>query len=385
MRRYFTMILAVCMILSLAACSSDSAADEETSEAETTETDSEAENDAETQSGEDTAEDDSDLEEATAQVFAMDTYFELTAYGENAEEALEEISEEIEALDSLLSVTDEDSEVYALNNAGGETLEVSETTADLIEFTQSLSEQTGGALDITIYPLVQAWGFTTEDAYEDGEYTPPSDEEISSLLSLVDESLIEVDGTSVTVPDGMALDLGSVVKGYACSLAEEILEEYGVEHALLNFGSSTIGLVGTKTDGSSWRVAIQDPEDETAYAGILTADNVTVDTSGGYERYFTDEEGNVYWHILDPETGKPADSGLISATIVCDDSLMGDALSTACFVMGLDETIEYWSTYGEFEFILITEEHEIYISEGIADSFEPYGDYEDAELTVVAE
>lgn len=374
MKRYFSMLLAACMILSLAACSSDSAADEETSDAETEESAAEAESDADTQ-----AEEDSDLEEATAQVFAMDTYFELTAYGEDAQDALDEISEEIESLDSRLSVTDEESEVYALNHAEGETLEVSGITASLIEFTQTLNEQTGGALDITVYPLMLAWGFTTQ------EYEVPSDAEIEELLAYVDESLIEVDGTSVTVPAEMQLDLGSVVKGYACELAEEILAEYGVEHALLNFGGSTIGLVGDKTDGSSWRVAVQDPEDDSAYAGILTVEDVTVDTSGGYERYFTDDEGNVYWHILDPDTGRPADSGLISATIICEDSLMGDALSTACFVMGLEDSIEYWRTYGDFDFVFITEDHEVYVSEGIEDSFELYGDYADAELTVVTE
>ena len=363
MKRFAGIVLIICMVLALAGCQGGNSAGTADSSAGSSSSDSSSD------------------ESATVQVFAMDTYMEMTAYGENAQAALDEIAEEIEALDALLSVTDEDSEVYALNNSGGEETAVSDVVISLILFTQTISEETGGALDITVYPVVRAWGFTTDD------YSIPDDDEIEALLENVDESLIEVDTEAGTVilPDGMEMDLGSVVKGYACSIAEDILAEYGVEHALLNLGGSTISLVGTKTDGSSWRIAIQDPEDDSSYAGVLECSDVTIDTSGGYERYFTDDDGNVYWHIIDPETGCPADSGLISSTIVCSDSTAGDALSTACFVMGLEGTIDYWRTYGGFDFILITEDHEIYISEGIADNFTPLYDYEKAELTVVCE
>ncbi len=354
MKRLFPILLTVCLSLALAAC----AAEQGTAVTET-------------------AED----EAFSVQVFAMDTYIDLTAYGPNAEAALNEIAGEIETLDELLSVTDENSEVYALNHGDGAAVSVSESTRSLIAFTQTLSAQCGGALDISVYPLALAWGFTTED------YRVPTDEEIADLLALVDESQIAVDDEAgtVTLPAGMEIDLGAVGKGYACDLAREILTEHGVEHALLNFGSSTICLYGDKPDGSSWRVAVQDPEDDSTYAGILELEGCVVDTSGGYERYFTDEDGNVYWHILDPETGRPADSGLISTTIISESGLNGDALSTACFVMGLEDSIDYWRTYGGFEFVLITEAHEIYVSEGIADSFTPVYDYEDAEITVVSQ
>ncbi len=377
MKHWFTLALTVCLALGLAGCASDSASTAPaTSALETAEGESESSAAAETASAE-IAED----EAFTVQVFAMDTYIDLTAYGPNAEAALNEIADEIENLDALLSVTDESSEIYALNHADGAAVSVSETTRSLIAFTQSFSAQCGGTLDISVYPLALAWGFTTED------YAVPSDEEISALLANVDESLIvlDEDAGTVTLPAGMEIDLGAVAKGYACDLAGEILAEYGVEHALLNFGGSTIDLCGDKTDGSSWRVAVQDPEDDSSYAGILEVKDCIVDTSGGYERYFTDEDGNVYWHILDPETGRPADSGLISTTIISESGLNGDALSTACFVMGLEDSIEYWRTYGGFEFVFITEEHEIYVSEGIADSFTPVYDYEDAEVTVVTQ
>ncbi len=319
-------------------------------------------------------------EATTVQVFAMDTYISLTAYGPNAPAALEEIAARLEELDTLLSVTDTNSEIYVLNHAGGAAVQVSGLTQSLISFSQTLSEQCNGALDISIYPLALAWGFTTE------EYAVPDADTIATLLAMVDESRIEIDSQAgtVTVPDGMQIDLGALVKGYASDLASEILAEHGVEHALLSFGGSTITLCGNKVDGSLWRVAIQDPEDETSYAGILEVESCTIDTSGGYERYFTDDEGNVYWHILDPATGCPSDSGLISTTIICEDGLTGDALSTACFVMGLEASVEYWSTYGGFEFVFITEDYDIYVSEGIADSFTPVYDYADANVYMVS-
>ncbi len=376
MKRYFllllTLVLACSMALMLSACgSSDTEAGGE-STGTTTETATES-------TSEDTvelAEDDA----TTVQVFAMDTYIYLTGYGPNAPEALEDLATRIENLDALLSVTVEDSDLYKLNHAEGAAVEVTGLTQTLVTFCQSLSAQCSGALDISIYPLALAWGFTTE------EYTVPDAATIAELLTMVDQSLILVDSDAgtVTVPDGMQIDLGAVVKGYASDLAREILATYGVEHALLSFGGSTVTLIGDKVDGSNWRIAIQDPDDDTLYAGVIEAIDCTIDTSGGYERYFTDEDGNVYWHILDPETGYPADSGLISTTIISEDGLTGDALSTACFVMGLEESIEYWATYGGFEFVFITEDYDIYLSEGIADSFTPTHNYVDANIYVVS-
>ena len=318
-------------------------------------------------------------EEFTASVFAMDTYMDLKAYGPGAQEGLALITEEISELEKTLSVTSEGSEIYAVNQGAGTAVPVSGTTLQLIRDAVALGDTTGGALDISLYPVLTAWGFTTES------YQIPDAETLAELLRNVNDNEIMLDEAAgtVTVPEGMEIDLGSVVKGYVGDQAVGILEALGVTSALLNLGGSTIRVLGSKLDGSDWRVAIQDPDNTLSYAGVLSVSGCAVDTSGGYERYFEDEDGNVYWHILDPETGSPAKSGVISATIISPDSFTGDGLSTACFVMGLEDTIAYWREHGGFEFVLITDDNEIYASEGIADSFTPYGSYENNEVHVV--
>ena len=312
----------------------------------------------------------------STQVFAMDTYMDLKAYGQGAEPALAAVSELLKRLDGCLSVTDEHSEIHAVNHSGGAAVTVSAETAALLQGALTLSQELGPAFELTLYPVSEAWGFTS------GAYRVPAQDELAKLLQLVDDSKINIAGNEVRLPDGMELDLGAVAKGYAGDLAAAILAEHGVTSGLLNLGSSTIRAVGVKPDGSKWRIAIQDPENPEAYAGVVEVENCAVDTSGGYERYF-EEDGKIYWHILDPETGYPAHSGLSSVTVLSADSLMGDGLSTALFVMGLDKAVEYWRENGGFEFILIGEDGGLYVSQGAAEQFTPAGDYENMPLTVI--
>jgi thiamine biosynthesis lipoprotein len=306
----------------------------------------------------------------------MDTYMELRAYGDGAEEALEKAEQQIQGLDSLLSVTAEGSEVYAINHSGGTPTAVSQDTEAVLKKALELGKTTGGALAVTMYPVSRAWGFTT------GEYQVPSETELETLLSHVDDSQVTVEDGTVTIPAEAEVDLGAVAKGYAGDLTAELLKEAGVTSALLNLGSSTIRTIGTKPDGSNWRIAIQDPQDSEGYAGVVELGEGAVDTSGGYQRYFTGEDGTVYWHILDPSTGYPAKNGLISVTVVSQDAFTGDGLSTALFVMGLDKAIDYWRQQGDFEFVLIGDDGALYVSEGV--SFTPMGSYENAEITVVS-
>lgn len=317
--------------------------------------------------------------EFTSELFAMDTYMTMKAYGPGAESALNDISSMISDLDSHLSVTNTESEIYQLNHAEGQAVSLSDTTADLLRKALALGGTTGGTLALTSYPLSLAWGFTT------GDYQIPDQATIDGLLPLVDDSAITLDGNSAALPSGAQLDLGAVAKGYAGDRAAELLQDAGVTSALLNLGSSTIRAIGAKPDGSSWRIAIQDPNDTSAYAGVVSVTDMAIDTSGGYERYFEGDDGEIYWHILNPDTGYPAKSGLISVTVLSDSALTGDGLSTALFVMGLDKAIDYWRENGGFEFILITDDNEIYVSQGAESLFQPLGDYENAELHVVTE
>lgn len=294
-------------------------------------------------------------------LFAMNTYMTFTAYGEDAQAALQEAEECIQQVEGLWSVTDEDSEIYQANHSGGQPVTVSEETAEIISFALEMAQRTGGALDPTIYPVLTAWGFTTDSKQV------PSQQQIAQLLEQVGYDRIRLNGTELTVPDGMELDLGAVGKGYTADLVTEILRRHGVTSALISLGGN-IQAIGSRPDGSDWRLGIRAPW-ESGNLGVLTVSDAAVVTSGGYENYFDDEQGNIYWHILDPSTGYPADSGLQSVTIVGREGKMCDALSTALFVMGAQSAEQYWRENGGFEMLLVTDSGEILITEGIAEDF----------------
>ena len=294
-------------------------------------------------------------------LFAMNTYMTFTAYGEDAQAALQEAEECIQQVEGLWSVTDEDSEIYQANHSGGQPVTVSEETAEIISFALEMAQRTGGALDPTIYPVLTAWGFTTDSKQV------PSQQLIAQLLEQVGYDRIQLNGTELTVPDGMELDLGAVGKGYTADLVTEILRRHGVSSALISLGGN-IQAIGSRPDGSDWRLGIRAPW-ESGNLGVLTVSDAAVVTSGGYENYFDDEQGNIYWHILDPPTGYPADSGLQSVTIVGREGKMCDALSTALFVMGAQSAEQYWRENGGFEMLLVTDSGEILITEGIAEDF----------------
>ena len=294
-------------------------------------------------------------------LFAMNTYMTFTAYGEDAQAALQEAEECIQQVEGLWSVTDKDSEIYQANHSGGQPVTVSEETAEIISFALEMAQRTGGALDPTIYPVLTAWGFTTDSKQV------PSQQRITRLLEQVGYDRIRLNGTELTVPDGMELDLGAVGKGYTADLVTEILRRHGVSSALISLGGN-IQAIGSRPDGSDWRLGIRAPW-ESGNLGVLTVSDAAVVTSGGYENYFDDEQGNIYWHILDPSTGYPADSGLQSVTIVGREGKMCDALSTALFVMGAQSAEQYWRENGGFEMLLVTDSGEMLITEGIAENF----------------
>ena len=312
----------------------------------------------------------------TEYLFAMDTVMTLTAYGTKAEEGLKTVEADLKALEGRLSVTDASSEIWRINHSGGQPVSVSEDTAGLLALALELGERTEGDLDISVYPVVKAWGFTTD------QYQVPDGDELEKLLDRVDYSAVYLDGQTVTLPDGMELDLGSIAKGYAGAKAAETLRAAGVRSALLNLGGN-VQTVGERPDGSPWRVGVTDPSDPETNIGVIEvlADEALV-TSGGYQRYF-EEDGKTYWHILDPATGYPADSGLLSVTVIGEDGAVCDGLSTALFVMGADKASDYWRSWGGFEAVFITDSGEIMITEGLENRFTRSEKYADAPLAVV--
>lgn len=309
-------------------------------------------------------------EEAVEQdLFAMDTFMHVTAYGEHAEEAVEAASDEIVRLDQLLSTGEEESEVALLNQNGESVL--SEDTAYLLERSMELYESTDGVFDIAVYPLMEAWGFTS------GNYSVPEDAVLAEALSLIDVNDISYNKETQEVSfakEGMQIDFGGIAKGYTSSRIMDIYEELGVTSGMVNLGGN-VQVLGTKPDGSYWKVGIESPDKED-YLGILSAMDCAVITSGGYERYF-EKDGVTYHHIIDPATGYPANQGLISVTIISEDGTLADALSTSLFIMGKDKAIEYWRAHSEeFNVILLTDTEELYITEGIAENFSSEREYQ---------
>ena len=327
---------------------------------------------AEQQAAEPVAAADENAEPNSRTVFAMDTVMELSAYG--ADDALMEAAEqEILGLESRLSVTDAGSEIYALDHNG--LAELSPDTTELMQTALEMCERTDGALDVSIYPVLRAWGFTT------GSYQIPTQEEIENLLTQVDYRKVTLENGTASIAQGMEVDLGSVAKGYTGDQVSQLLREGGVTSALLNLGGN-VQLVGGKPDGSDWRVAVQDPESD-GYLGVLSLRDKAAITSGGYERNFVGDDGEVYWHIIDPATGAPARSGLISVTVIGDRGVVCDALSTALFVMGLDKAAEYWRRYGDFEAVFVAEDGSVAITSGLQDCFTLADGYTDRPLMVI--
>lgn len=290
----------------------------------------------------------------TKQLFAMDTVMEFTANGRNAEPAVNAAMAEVQRLDALFSAASSNSEVSRLNGEGGGT--VSEDTAAILETALAVYQETGGLFDCTIYPLVKLWGFPTQD------YRVPADTELSAVLPLVDSSKLAFDGETLRLEPGQAIDFGGVGKGYAAQRVMEIFREYSVKSGMVSLGGN-VQVLGAKPDKSPWRIGVRDPESGGCFAVLSLEDKAAV-TSGGYERYF-EAEGRTYIHILDPRTGRPAESDLLSVTVVAENGAKADALSTALFLMGAEEAAAFWRERGDFEMLLVTADHEFWMTQGL--------------------
>lgn len=300
-------------------------------------------------------------------IFAMDTAMTVTVCGDNCETLAANACAMINQLAAKWSVTDENSEIYRANNSESFPAEISDETVQLIEYALQIGEQTGGAFDITLYPVLCEWGFTT------GEYKIPDEQRLQQLLEKTGSGRVAADGGRLTLTGGAQIDLGGIAKGYTGDILCAYLKENGVESALLSLGGN-IHAVGAKSDGSAWRVGIKNPDGGENIAVLQLCDKAAV-TSGGYERYFIGEDGVRYCHILDPKTGKPADSGLASVTIVGAQGWLCDALSTAVYVMGADAAAALWRERGDFDMVLLTDSSELLITAGLRGSIEPCADF----------
>ena len=302
----------------------------------------------------------------TLTTYAMGSYIQQTVYGTGAEEAAQQASSAVTELENLISWRVEDSDIATLNQeAGGEFQDIEPQTWDILNTALQVCQASGGAFDITIAPISWLWDF-------DENPRLPQAETIEALLPAVNYenvSLLE-DGTAALQTHSTALDLGAVGKGAACDAAVAAYEESGVNRAVVSVGGS-VGVYGEKPGGQPWTIALRDPDTEGSL-GTLSLASGFLSTSGSYEKQFT-EDGVTYHHLLDPDTGYPAESGLLSVTVWSGSGTLSDALSTACFVLGLEDSLPVLEQF-DSEAVFITEDHQIYVTEGLADAFSLTGE-----------
>lgn len=299
---------------------------------------------------------------------AMGTGIKKTIYSEDAtksEQVNFAIDECLKELENRISVRIANSEIASCNRnyAVDGVYPLSETVRGYLQQEFQICEETDGAFSPCIRPISTLWGI------EEGETEIPEDSLIQETLAHTRPEKIELTQDGIIFQEsGMAIDLGAVGKGIACDEVNKVLAEYDVRGAVVSIGGS-IAVYGDKGKREVWHIGIQDPRGkENTMLGVLTAKKgMVISTSGDYEKYFM-ADGRRYHHIFDPSTGYPADSGLISVTIISDSGFLSDALSTACFVMGLERGMEYAAKKGA-QAIFVTSGREVYVTKGLKHAF----------------
>lgn len=299
--------------------------------------------------------------------FAMGTVITQTVYGKNGQAAIDETTKKIEDLEALLTFNAPEGDIYKLNeNAGKNKVELDPETVKIIKKSQEVAELSNGAFDVTVGPLVKSWAIGTPDEHI------PSKEELGKILPLINYKDLTVDGNTVGLKrTGQEVDLGGIAKGYAGDVAIDIYKKHGIQSAFINLGGNVVTL-GNKPDGSQWKVGIRNPRPKGTQGeeilGSISVTNKAVTTAGDDQRYF-EKDGQRYFHILDPHTGFPAKSGLMSVTLVTDSSFDADAFDTAIFILGLEKGKEFIKQHGGIEAVFITTDKKIYVTEGLKGNF----------------
>lgn len=285
--------------------------------------------------------------------FYLDTVITITLYNTEDEALLKDGLSLCHTYDQMFSKTNQNSDIYKINNSHGMPVTVSDETIYLLKEGISFYQQTDGLFDISIGAVSKLWNFKS-----DAPSIPASDI-LQKQLALVDCTQIHIEGNTVTVPDGMEFDLGGIAKGYIGDKMKEMYEKKGVTNGLLNLGGNII-CIGTPLDKDSFHIGIQKPfsENETIYS--LHINDKCVVTSGIYERCFT-LNGQLYHHILNPKNGYPIETDLYSVSIVCDNSMLADVLSTSALMLGLEDGSAFIKNYDHVQAIFITTDYEVVV------------------------
>ncbi|WP_234121858.1 FAD:protein FMN transferase [Clostridium hydrogenum] len=301
-----------------------------------------------------------------SEIICMGTNIIQKVYGENANKALLEVECKMRQIEDSMSFFKESSEIGRLNNSAGiKEVQLSEEVLYVLKAAKHFSEKSNGSFDVTAAPLIEAWGVFTRNE------RIPCNDEINEKLKLINYRDLEINEdkkTAKLLRRGQKVDLGAIAKGYAADAAIEIYKKNCVDGAFINLGGNVL-VYGEKPDKSPWGIGIQNPLLKRGeIVGIVNVKNKSVVTSGDYVRFF--EKGNVrYHHILDPKTGYPSNSGISSVTVISENSMESDALSTAAFVLGIYKGLELIENTLNAEAIFITDTKEIYVTEGIKEDF----------------
>lgn len=300
--------------------------------------------------------------------FLMDTVMTIKIYDNQSKKTLDQVFSRLKEIEDRMSTTIETSDVSKINeNAGIKPVTVSADTYFVIKEAKHFAEISNGAYEPTIGPLVDLWDIKSGEKERD---RIPTVEEIDEKKALINYNKLELlDNNQVYLNEkDMKINLGGIVKGYAADEARRILIENKVNAAIVDLGGNVFAH-GIKIDGSNWKIGVQNPLEYTGnYLGIIQIKNKSIVTSGNYERFFV-YNGNNYHHILDTKTGYPAENEIMGITIISDKSIVGDALSTTLFVLGLDNGMKLINSIEGAEAIFILKDKSIYMTSGLKDSF----------------
>lgn len=311
----------------------------------------------------------------------LNTAVQITIYDSQDKALLDDCLALCDKYELVFSRTNEKSELYKLNhrkdtsdkdpNADGQTTpypvsgtadtwHISEDLASLLSQGLSITRESDGAFDIAIAPLTSLWDFTAEDP------KVPDDAAIQKALPLCSSDGVTIDGQDITLPsDDIQFDVGAIAKGYIADRMKDLLVKKGVKSAIINLGGNVL-CIGSKPDGTPFKVGIQKPfADRNETEAVMDITGKSVVSSGIYERCFK-QGGKLYHHILNPQTGYPYDNGLISVTIISDQSVDGDALSTTCFALGLEDGLKFAEKKG-VQAVFITEDYKLHYTDGFQD------------------
>lgn len=295
--------------------------------------------------------------------FYFDTIVQITVYDETDVSCLENCLKLADKYEKMFSHTIEGSDIWKINHSNGRPVTVSDETIQLLEIALSYCDMTQGRIDITIETASELWDFHGNGSLDSGKI--PDEKATAEAVSHVDYHNLLIDGNTVTLADADAsISLGFIAKGYIADKIKEYLLSQNVQSAIINLGGNLLA-VGSKPDGTPFQFGIQKPFDtQGTPITVLSVSDKSAVSSGVYERYFYQDD-ILYHHILNPADGYPIQNNLLGVTVLSASSAAGDALSTSCFVLGLDEGMELIESLEDVEAIFITEDYRLHYSSGL--------------------